>query len=102
MRAFAFVLLALALPVKADNLFQQTDSRSRSVDALIYLTEDNTVPVCYGARCWLSNGRDLGYRYLITAQLQGVPTCMAGRGDCPEVFLKDEDAFDAQQPLSLN
>lgn len=103
MRAVAFILAALlSSTAHADNLFEQTDDRSRSVNATVYMTDGDDTLICYGAECWLSNGRSLGYRYSVTAQLRDVPTCVAGRGDCPDVYLNDDVASEAAEPLQLN
>lgn len=103
MRAVALLLAVLfSSTAYADNLFEQTDVRSRSVNAIVYMSEGDDALICYGAECWLSNGRSLGYRYTVTAQLRDVPTCVAGRGDCPDVYLNEDVATEAAEPLQLN
>lgn len=61
MRAVAFILAALlSSTAHADNLFEQTETRSTSVNATVYMTDGAETLICYGAECWLSNGRLLG------------------------------------------
>lgn len=100
--AVVVVFLALSKASHASSLFEFSDARTRQVNATVYLTNDADLTVCYAARCWLSNGRSLGYRYNVTTKMHDVPTCIAGRGDCPDVYINDEDAYDAEQPLIFN
>lgn len=103
MRAVALLLAVLiSSTAYADNLFEQSDDRSMSVNATVYMTDGEETLICYGAECWLSNGESLGYRYAVTAQLRDVPTCVAGMGDCPDVYLNDDVAIEAAEPLRLN